>query len=138
MVLQTFREQLEIHRRDPRCANCHERLDPIGFALENFDSLGRWRNHQNGVDIDSKGKLPNGNEIDGPKGLKKALLAQRDTFTKNMTERMLAYALGRGLEYYDRPATDKILRATRAQGYRTRAMIHAVTESYPFQFRRNP
>lgn len=134
----SFRQQLEIHRRDPRCANCHERLDPIGFALENFDPLGRWRTEQNGVPVDSKGELPGGAEVDGPAGLKAALLSQRDVFVNNMAERLLAYSLGRGLEYFDRPTTFAVVKATKSNAYKTRSMIHAITQSYPFQYRRNP
>ena len=96
---------MEQHRANPTCAACHARMDPIGFALENYDGVGEWRTKDAGSTIDATGKLPDGTTFEGPAGLKKLLLtAHRDEFSRTFTEKLLTYALGRGLEYYDRPA----------------------------------
>jgi len=133
----TLRERLEKHRADPGCASCHKQMDPIGFGLENFDALGRWRTSEDGRAIDASGVLPGGARFSGPAELKKVLLATRqDAFVRNLAERLLTYALGRGLEPYDEPAVDGITRALAANGYRASVLIGEVVRSYPFQHRR--
>jgi hypothetical protein len=114
-------------------------MDPIGFALENYDAVGKWRTKDGGSGIDSSGKLPDGTQFDGPAGLKKLLLAgYRVDFATTVTEKLMIYALGRGLEYYDKPAVRAIIRKTAADNYRLPALIAAVVESKPFQMRRTP
>jgi hypothetical protein len=133
----TLREAMEQHRASAICASCHGRMDPIGFALENFDGVGAWRTEESGGAIDSTGKLPDGTEFQGPAGLKKLLLtARRDEFIETVAEKLLTYALGRGLEPYDQPAVRSIIRKAARNDYRISAMISAVVESTPFQMRR--
>ncbi len=135
----TMREQMEQHRVIPTCAACHSRMDPIGFALENYDAIGRWRAKDAGSLIDASGKLPDGTQFDGPAGLKKLLLTSyRDDFVTAVTEKLLTYALGRGLEYYDKPAVRAITRRAAREDYRMSAVITAIVESTPFQMRRTP
>jgi hypothetical protein len=107
----TFRQRLEKHRKDPNCAACHARLDPLGFALENFDPIGRWRTQVSGQTVDASGELPGGVVIVGPEALKQVLLERKQLFLRHLTEKMLAYALGRGVEYYDIPAVKRITEA---------------------------
>ena len=133
----TLREQMEQHRANAVCASCHARMDPIGFSLENYDAIGRWRSKDAGSPINATGKLPDGTEFDGPAGLKKLLLSKyRDDFAAAVTERLLTYALGRGLEYYDEPAIRAITRQAARDNYRLSALIQAIVESTPFQKRR--
>ncbi len=133
----TMREQMEMHRANPVCASCHTRMDPIGFALENFDGVGKYRTKDSGAPIDSSGKLPGGAQFDGPAGLKKLLLANyRDQFETTVTEKLLTYALGRGLEYYDMPAVRSIMRQASHDDYRVSALIADIVKSTPFQMRR--
>jgi hypothetical protein len=135
--LLTMREQLEQHRTNPTCASCHARMDPIGFALENYDAVGKWRAKDGGSAIDATGKLPDGTTFEGPAGLTKLLAASyRDDFVTTVTEKLLIYALGRGLEGYDRPTIRAIMRKAAADNYRLPALIAAVVESKPFQMRR--
>ena len=133
----TMREQMEQHRTNAICSSCHARMDPIGFALENYDGVGKWRTKDGGSAIDASGKLPGGVEFNGPAGLKKLLLANyRDDFVTTVTEKLLTYALGRGLEYYDQPAVRSIARQAARENYRISALIAAVVQSTPFQMRR--
>ena len=135
----TMREQMEMHRANPVCASCHSRMDPLGFALENYDGVGRWRDKDSGNTIDASGKLPNGATFVGPAGLKKILLTKdRDEFVGTATEKLLLYALGRGLEYYDQPAVRAITRQAAKDDYRMSALIAAIVNSTPFQMRRTP
>lgn len=133
---QTFRQRLEAHRKNPNCAACHSRLDPLGFALENFDPVGRWRTEVDGRPVDAAGTLANGESVAGPAELKKALLARKGLFVRHLTEKMLSYALGRGLEYYDIPAVKSIVRQVEADSYRMDTLILEVARSYPFLWRR--
>jgi hypothetical protein len=114
----SMRQAMEMHRANPVCATCHSRMDPIGFALENFNAIGEWRDKDNGTLIDPSGKLPDGSEFKGSAGLEALLLTQhRDEFISTFTEKLMIYALGRGLESYDRPAVRSIMRdAAKAQG----------------------
>ena len=132
----TLRQRTELHTTDPICANCHRVLDPIGFGLENFDAIGRWRekNH-NGTTIDSVGKLPTGETFSNPAQLKR-LLAQREAdLARNLTERLMAYALGRQLEGYDEVVIDQLMARIAEDGYRVRTIVTEVITSYLFTHR---
>jgi hypothetical protein len=134
----TMRQRMELHRANPACAACHKVMDPLGFALENFDGLGRWRETGGpgaGL-IDSSGILPDGTEFDGPAGLCNILLRKQDLFIETFTERLLTYALGRGIEYYDLPAVRKIRKDASVDDYRWSAIISGIVNSIPFQMRR--
>jgi len=134
-----MREQMELHRSNAICASCHARMDPIGFALENFDGVGKWRDKDAGTPIDTSGKLPGGVQFQGPAGLKKLLVANyAGQFENTVTEKLLTYALGRGLEYYDKPAVRSIMRQAEGDNYRMSALITAIVRSTPFQMRRTP
>jgi hypothetical protein len=134
----TVREQLEVHRANPTCAACHNNIDPIGFALENFDAVGRWRETtRDGLEIDSAGILGDGTPIDGPVALRKALLADPDVFASTVTEKLLIYALGRGLEPADMPVVRSILRNAAETDYSLTSIILGIVDSFPFQMRRN-
>ena len=132
----TVRQQMEEHRSNTVCASCHARMDPLGFAMENYDGVGKWRDKDAGVNIDPSGKLPDGTQFEGPAGLRQALLtAHRDEFISTMTEKMLTYALGRGVEYYDKPAVRAIAREAARDDNRISALITAIVNSTPFQMR---
>ena len=118
---------MERHRANPVCAGCHRLMDPIGFALENFDGTGHWRTNDDGAKIDASGTLFNGAKIDGVIGLRKALSAQPEIFVGVMTEKMLTYALGRGIEYYDMPAVRKIVQDGRSKDFRFSSVVVAIT-----------
>jgi hypothetical protein len=137
--LLSMREQMDAHRANPICASCHTRMDPIGFALENYDAVGRWRTIDAGAVIDASGKLPDGTKFSGPAELKKILLSEhRDEFATTVTEKLLTYGLGRGLESYDAPAVREIMREAARDGYRLPTLINAIINSKPFQMRRTP
>ena len=133
----TLRQRTELHRTNPVCANCHQILDPIGFGLEKFDAIGRWRDRDtNGEVIDSSGELPGGKRFSGPADLK-VLIAQRNRdVARNLVEKMLAYALGRKLDGYDEIVVDDLMSDLAGDGYRMRAIITGVVTSYPFTYRR--
>jgi len=134
----TFRERLEQHRKKAECASCHARLDPLGFGLENFDVLGRWRDQIQQKPVDASGKLATGEEFVGPVALKTILAeTKRELFVRNLVERMLSYALRRGVEYYDTPTVKQIMEELEAKDYRGASLVAAVVESFPFQYRRN-
>jgi Protein of unknown function (DUF1592)/Protein of unknown function (DUF1588)/Protein of unknown function (DUF1587)/Protein of unknown function (DUF1585)/Protein of unknown function (DUF1595)/Planctomycete cytochrome C len=134
----TVREQLELHRADPVCAACHTVIDPPGFALENFDAVGRWRETtREGLPIDSRGTLADGTEVDGPVALRQALVARPENFAGTVTEKMLIYALGRGLEPADMPVVRQIVRNSAEGGYRLDSIILGIVDSFPFQMRTN-
>jgi hypothetical protein len=130
---KTLRDRMERHRSDPKCASCHGRMDPLGFALENFDATGAWRTHVDGHTIDATGQLPAGREFRGPEGLRVVLRARRDAFARCLAEKMLTYALGRGLDRGDRRAVDRIVERLGRDGYRFSALVLAVVESRPFR-----
>jgi mono/diheme cytochrome c family protein len=136
----SVRQQMEQHRKNPACAGCHARMDPLGFALENFDAIGRWRatSGAGNTPIDSSGVLPDGTKFEGPAELRKILLDRKDEFASTVTKKLLTYALGRGLEYYDQPTVRAILRQSAPSGYRWSSLILGVVESTPFQRRRAP
>jgi mono/diheme cytochrome c family protein len=133
----TMREQMQVHRANATCAACHARMDPIGFALENFDGVGRWRSRDAGAPIDAGGTLPDGTAFEGPAGLSRLLLTRyRDDFLRTATEKLLTYALGRGVEYYDSPTIRSINREAARDNYRVSSWILAVVKSMPFRMRR--
>ena len=135
----SMRDQMQVHRANPTCAACHARMDPIGFALENYDGVGRWRGEDAGTVIDASGKLPDGTAFEGPAGLTTLLLTKyRDDFLQTATEKLLTYALGRGVEYYDNPTIRSINRDAAGDNYRVSSWILAIVKSTPFQMRRTP
>jgi hypothetical protein len=133
----TMRERLAEHRDNPACAGCHKLMDPIGFSMENYDAVGRWRTAEEGVAIDATGGLPDGAKFDGVSGLQQSLLARPDVFAGTFTEKLLTYALGRGVEYYDAPAVRGIVRDSRTKDYRFSTFILGIVNSTPFQMRRS-
>jgi hypothetical protein len=132
----TVRERLAEHRKNPACSGCHQLMDPAGFALENYDATGRWRESEESLPLDTRGGLPDGSEFMGVDGLENALLSRREVFVGAFTEKLLTYALGRGTAYYDGPAIRKILRAAAKQDYRLSAIVLGIVASEPFQLRR--
>lgn len=133
----SMRQQMEKHRANPACAACHARMDPLGFALENFDAIGRWRN-TSGADnsvVDSSGVMPNGSKFRGPVELRKMIAGDPELFAGAVTEKLLTYALGRGLEYYDAPAVRKIVRGAVASNYRWSSVVMGIINSAPFRMR---
>ena len=134
----TVRARLEEHRKNPVCAACHSSMDPLGFALENFDATGHWRTVDSGAPIDSSGVLPNGTKFDGPNGLRDALLARKEQFVQAMTQKLLAYALGRQIEAYDMPSVRKVVHDARANNYRWQSIISGIVTSEPFLMRAAP
>ncbi len=134
---RTVREKMEQHRRNPVCAACHSVMDPLGFALENFDGIGKWRETDAGSRVDASGVLPSGTKFSGPADFRAALLREQDTFVLTMTSKLLTYAMGRGTEPFDMPAVRRIVRESKAQNYRWSALILNVVKSVPFQMRRS-
>ena len=131
----TVREMLEKHRASPACASCHKNMDPLGLSLENFDAIGQWRTTDAGSAIDASGVLLDGTKVNGPRELRQALVAKKTQFATAVTEKLLTYALGRGLQYYDAPAVRAIDRAAAADGYRWSSLMLAIVKSAPFQMR---
>jgi mono/diheme cytochrome c family protein len=134
----TLRQIMEQHREKAVCASCHQRMDPIGFAFENFDAIGAWRDNDGSVKIDASGALPDGRKFDGPAGLRTILRADRAAFLRCLAEKMLTYALGRGLEAYDRRVVNAIVEATGRQNDRFSALLVEIVKSDPFQKRTTP
>lgn len=134
----TLRQQMEQHRANAVCASCHQRMDPIGFAFENFDAIGAWREKDAGGAIDASGVLPDGRKFDGSAGLKKLMRADKVAFVKCVAEKMLTYAVGRGLEDYDRRAVNAIVQATGKADDRFSALLIEIIKSDPFQKRTSP
>jgi hypothetical protein len=129
---RSVREHLEAHRRNPTCAACHVRMDPLGFALENFDGLGKWRTTSDGGEIDAAASLPDGTAFEGVAGLRKLLISHRDEFVRTLTEKLLSYALGRGLEYFDLPTIRQIARDAGPRDHRWSALVLGIVRSTPF------
>ncbi|MGH8629216.1 MAG: DUF1588 domain-containing protein, partial [Burkholderiales bacterium] len=133
-----LRAALEKHRSNAACAACHARLDPLGFALENYDAIGKFRTSEGGSDIDASAALPGGATFRGPGGLKKVLMERRDEFVECLAEKLLTYALGRGLEHFDLPAVRQVRREATRNDYRFSSLAIAIVNSVPFQMRRVP
>ena len=132
----SVRERMEQHRANPVCASCHAIIDPAGLALENFDAIGRWRTREPGGIVETAGQLADGTPVDGPIGLREAILARSDQFVGAVVEKMLTYALGRGLEHYDMPVVRRIVRAAETDDYRFSSLIGGIVNSEPFRTRR--
>jgi hypothetical protein len=137
---RTVRERLEMHRSNPSCNGCHGVMDPLGFALENFDAIGAWRvkDREAGVAIDSSGQLADGTVVDGPVDLREALLAEPTQFVQTLTEKLMIYALGRSVEHYDMPAVRRIVRDAEREDYRFSAILAGIAQSEPFRFSTTP
>jgi hypothetical protein len=135
----SMREQMEKHRSNAACAVCHKAMDPLGFALENFDAIGKWRDRSGAENtpIDPSGELPDGTKFSGPSGLRDVLLRKPELFANTVAEKLLTYGLGRGLQHYDAPAVRKILRQAAPAEYRWSALVLAIVQSEPFQMRRS-
>ena len=129
----TLKKQLESHRKSPQCKFCHQKIDPVGFPLENYDVLGRWRKKYEKAPIDATGDLTNGKTINGPEGLKKYLLKEKDSYLKNMSRKLLGYALGRSVQYYDFYVINEMVASTKKNDYRFSAMVWKIVNSYQFQ-----
>lgn len=131
---KSVREMLTQHRANPVCASCHSGIDPLGFALENYDFIGRWRDQDAGKPIDNRGELPDGTTVAGPQSLKTALLDRKDLFVRNLTAKMLGYALGRGLTLQDSCTVDRIVAELKENDYRAQKLIELIVLSVPFQY----
>jgi hypothetical protein len=129
----TMRERMEQHRRNPVCASCHNIFEPLGIAMENFDAIGTWRTEENGTPIDGSGKFVDGTEVDGPASLRALLLKYSDAYVRNVTEKLVTYALGRGVEYHDMPLVRKIVRDSAPSNYRFSSLVMSIVTSAPFQ-----
>ena len=134
---RSVRERLEEHRKNAACAGCHKLMDPIGFAMENYDAVGRYRTMADGKPIDATGNLPDGSTFEGVTGLQKAVLSRPELFLTTFTEKLVTYALGRGVEYYDAPAIRKIVRDAGNDDYRFSSIIQGIVASTPFEMRRS-
>jgi hypothetical protein len=134
----SLKERMEQHRKNPGCAVCHARIDPLGFALENFDAIGQWRQTDNGIPVESTSVLADGTKLDGPVSFRDALLDRGDEIVTNVIEQLMTYAVGRGLEYYDAPAVRKIMREATPGGHRWADLVTGIVRSMPFQMRRVP
>jgi hypothetical protein len=133
-----MRERMAQHRSNPACASCHRLMDPLGLAMEHFDAIGRWRDFDDGrTPIDASGNLPDGKAFEGTVGLRNALLSRPEMFVTTLTEKLLTYALGRGLEYYDAAAVRSIVRDAAAKDYRFSTIVQGIINSTPFQMRRS-
>ena len=132
----SLRQQLEQHRQNPTCAACHVRMDPLGFGLENFDAIGAWRTQDGKFPIDASGILPDGRSFHGPHELKVIVKANSTAFAECLSEKLLTYALGRGLERYDKPTVKKIAGGVEAHNYRFSSLVLEIVRSLPFQMRR--
>ena len=127
---------MEEHRSNPTCSSCHRFIDPIGLALDNYDVTGRWRIREHGSPLDTRGELYDGTPVDSPASLQAALLKRPVLLVRTFTENLMAYALGRRVEYYDQPTVRRIARQAKSQGYRLSAFILGVVESDAFQMQR--
>jgi hypothetical protein len=131
----TMRQQLEAHRANPACAACHQRMDPLGFGLENYDAIGRWRDKDGDAAIDASGELPGGISFETPAELRAIIAENKEGFTRALAEKMLTYATGRGMEIGDRPAVRRVADRVKANDYKLRELILAVVDSETFRMR---
>ena len=134
----TLREQLEVHRSKPECASCHSRMDPLGFGLENFDVLGRWRDTDRGQPVDAQGTLPSGETFTGPDGLKTLLMTRKDDVMKHLVRKLAGFAFGRELNRFDQCVIDQTMEALQANHYRASILIEQIATSFPFRHRFYP
>jgi hypothetical protein len=133
----SMRDRLAAHRNNAVCASCHRSIDPVGFALENFDAVGQWREFEaDGSPVDATGAVPGGSEFRGVAGLEDAILARPNLFVTALTENLMTFGLGRGVEYYDASALRKIVRQAEENNYRFSSLILGIVQSVPFQMRR--
>jgi hypothetical protein len=133
----SMRERMAEHRANPACAGCHKLMDPVGFAMESYDAVGRYRTNDEGRPLDIAGELPDGSKFDGVDGLQRALLARPELFVSTLGEKLLTYAIGRGAEDYDAPAVRKVVRDAAAKDYKFSSLILGIVNSTPFQMRRS-
>ena len=132
----SVRQQLEEHRKNPTCAVCHVRMDPLGFGLENYNAIGAWRTKDGNVQVDSSGVLPDGRTFTGSEKLKEILKGDSGAFTEGLTEKLMTYALGRGVEAYDKPTVKQIANRVERDDYRFSSLVLEIVRSAPFQKRR--
>ena len=133
----TMRQRLAAHRKNAICATCHGTIDPVGFSLENYNAVGQWRDFEvDGSRVDASGAAPGSGALNGVDGLENALMARPELFVRALTENLMTFALGRGIEYYDAPAVRKIVRDAAKDDYRFASIILGITKSAPFQMRR--
>ena len=135
---KSMRELMAQHRANPVCASCHKVMDPIGFALENFDAVGAWRTREAAGPIDASGELADGSQVDGAAALRRALVSHPEVFAGTLTEKLLTYALGRGLDYPDMPAVRSIVSSAARDGYRFSSIVLGIVNSAPFRMRAKP
>lgn len=135
---QSLRKRMELHRRSAVCASCHQRMDPLGFALENFDALGKWRTESDGAPIDAAAALPDGTQFEGIAGLRRLIGSHKEDFVRTFTGKLLAYAIGRGIEPTDYPAIREISRNAASQDYRWSAIIRGIVNSPAFRMGEAP
>ena len=135
-VPASVRQRLEQHRENVACATCHAPMDPLGFALESFDATGGWRDTESGGPVDNSAVLPDGTQFQGPAGLRAYLVTQRRQFVNALTEKLLAYALGRSIEYYDLPTVRAIVRDAASSDYQLSAIVFGIVKSPAFRMRR--
>jgi hypothetical protein len=126
---------MEVHRRSPACASCHRVMDPLGFALENFDGIGEWRLKEPGGKVDPEGQLADGSKVDGPVALRQAILKRPELFVRTVTEKLMTYGLGRGVEHADRPMVRLIAAGAAPQNYRFSSVVLGIVTSAPFQMK---
>jgi hypothetical protein len=131
----TMRARLERHQADPGCSACHRLMDPIGFALENFDFIGKWRDADGAAPVDPHGEFVDGTALDGPAALRRVLLERRELFVATVVEKLMTYALGRTVDYYDMPAVRAVVRAAAQDDYKLSALVLGVARSVPFQMK---
>ena len=129
---RSLRERMELHRKNPACASCHQRMDPLGFALENFDAVGKWRTASDGAAIDPAASFPDGSTFEGIAGLRTLLVSHQEDFVRTLGGKLLAFAVGRGLDYHDLPAIRAIVREAKPAGYSWSAIITSIVRSTPF------
>ena len=129
---KSLRERMELHRKNPACASCHQRMDPLGFALENFDAVGKWRVEADGAPVDPEATLPDGSRFAGMTGLRTFLVNNKEDFVRTLSGKLLAYAIGRGIEHYDQPAIRKIGREAAQNEYRWSSVVLGIVNSVPF------
>ena len=127
---------MEQHRKNPTCNSCHRVIDPLGLALENFDGIGEWRMKEPGGNIDPAGQLADGSRVDGPVALRKAVLKRPELFVRTVTQKLMTYGLGRGVEYHDKPLVRAIARDAARQNYRFSSIVLGIVKSAPFQMKK--